>query len=204
MNLNKLIPGIILLAAGAILPTSATAEIAGLQNGRSADLNNLPDSSIELGINFGDIDDFDYQYLGARYNYRLSPQLMAYADLGTMKIEDTDEIGFGIGAFYMLQDVLANADTAVKFSYHTVGGDIDVNAIALEAIVSGRNGLGSNPDLQWYGNFGISRLSGNGNSDTELLFGGGVVHPTQSGEVMVGLDHIDGLLFRIGYRHFLQ
>jgi len=204
MNLNKLIPGILLLAAFAVLPTSASAEIGGLQNGRSADLNNLPDSSIEVGISFGEVDDADYQYIGARYNYRLSPQLMAYADLGSMEVEDLDEIGFGIGAFYMLQDVLATADTAVKFSYHTIGGDIDVDSIALEAIVSGRNGLGSNPDLQWYGNLGINRLSGDRDSDTELLIGGGVVHPTQSGEVMVGLDHIDGLLFRIGYRHFLQ
>lgn len=204
MNLNKLISGILLLAASAVLPTSATAEIGGLLNGRSADLNNLPDSSLEVGLNFGEIDDLDYQYFGARYNYRVSPEFMAYGDVGTMKLEDTDEIGFGIGGFYMLQDVLSTADTAVKFSYHTIGGDIDLDVIALEAIVSGRKGTGSNPDLQWYGNFGINRLSGNGGSETELLFGAGVVHPTQSGEVMVGLDHIDGLLFRIGYRHFLQ
>ncbi len=206
MNLNKLLPSILLLAASAALPTSAMAEFAGLANGRSADLNNLPDSSVEVGLTFGESDNLDYQYFGARFNYRLSPELMAYADLGTMEIETIDGIGFGIGAFYMLRDTLPNADTAIKFSYHSVGGDIDGNSIAIEGLVSGRNGLGSNPDLQWYGNLGFNRVSfdeGRG-SDTELLLGGGVLFPTQSGELIAGIDYIDGLFFRLGYRHYMQ
>jgi len=193
-----------LLAASAMMPTLAMAEIGGLLNGRSADLNNLPDKSVEVGINFGEIDDLDYQYFGARFNFRLSPELMGYADIGSMEIEDIDGISFGIGAFYMLQDVLANADTAVKASVHSIGGDIDGTAFALEGIISGRNGLGSNPDLQWYGNVGLNRLSGDGGSETELLLGAGVLFPTQSGEIMTGIDYVDGLLFRLGYRHYLQ
>ena len=203
MNLNKLIPGI-LLAAVTVLPTSAMAEFAGLANGRSADLNNLPDSSIEVGLNFGKYDTLKYQYFGARFNYRLSPELMGYADIGAVEVEETDEIGFGIGAFYMLQDILPNADTALKFSYHNVGGDIDVSALAVEALVSGRNGLGRNADLQWYGNLGLSRLSGDGDSNSSLVLGGGILIPTQSGELITGLDFNDGLVFRFGYRHHLQ
>ena len=199
MTLNKIIPAVLLL----FVSTFATAEIGGLLNGRSADLNKLPDTSIELGLNFGEIYDADYQYIGARYNYRINPDLMAFADFGSMDVENADEFGFGIGAFYMMHDVISTADTAIKFSFHNVGGDIDVNILALEALVSGRNGLGSNADLQWYGNIGINRLSGDYNSETEFLFGFGLVHPTQSGEVFGGIDLIEDMQFGIGYRHFL-
>lgn len=207
MILNKLIPGILLLAVG----TAANAEVGGLLNGRSADLNKLPDSSVELGFNTGELGGLDYQYIGVRYNHRVNPQLMAFADVGTMEVSfpisivgfsdevSADEFGFGIGAFYMLDGILDTADTAVKGSFHTFGGDIDWNVISIEAIVSGRNGLGSNSDLQWYANFGINRID----SETELLLGAGLVLPTQSGEIYGGLDLIDDMQFGIGYRHFL-
>ena len=203
MKLNKLFSGMLLLAVSSLASMTASAEIGGLLNGRSADLNKLPDTSVELGINFGEIYNGDYQYFGVRYNYRINPDFMAYADLGSMEVEEVDEFGFGFGAFYMMHDVIATADTAVKFSFHNVGGDLDINILAIEALVSGRNGLGSNPDLQWYANIGINRLSGDRDSDTELLLGFGLAHPTQSGEVFGGIDLIDDMQFGIGYRHFL-
>lgn len=206
MNLNRLFPTMLALAVSALIATPATAEVGGMLNGRSADLNNLPDTSVELGINFGEIGDFDsdYQYIGARYNMRMTPDLMAYADLGSMEIETLDEFSFGLGAYYMLRDVVDTADTAIKFSYHTVGGDIDSDFISLEGIVSGRNGLGSNPDLQWYSHLGFTRGSTPGDNSTELSIGFGVAHPTQSGEVFAGIEHVDGMVFGIGYRHHMQ
>lgn len=208
MTLNKIIPAVLLL----FVSTFATAEIGGLINGRSADLNKLPDTSIELGIDFGEFSGVDYQYFGARYNHRINPDMMAFADVGSMEISfpsfnffgesfggDIDGFSFGIGAYYMLQDVLQTADTAIKFSIHKAGGDIDWNILSLEGIVSGRNGLGSNPDLQWYANFGINSID----SETEFLMGGGIVYPLQSGEVFGGIDLIDDMHFGIGYRHFM-
>jgi hypothetical protein len=199
MTLKKIIPGVLL----ALVSTVSTAEVGGLLNGRAADLNRLPDTSVELGINLGDYYDVDYQYLGVRYNYRVNPNLMAYGDVGSAEFGRLDEIGFGIGGFYMLHDLIETADTAVKFSFHNIGGDIDVNVIALEGLISGRNGLGSNPDLTWYANVGFNRISGDGNSETDLLFGAGVIMPTQSGEIFGGLDMVDDIQFGIGYRHFL-
>ncbi len=186
-----------------LVSTVSTAEVGGLLNGRSADLNRLPDTSVELGINLGDYYESDYQYIGARYNYRVNPDLMAYGDIGSVEFGPLDEFGFGIGAYYMLHDLIDTADTAVKFSFHNVGGDIDVNVIALEGLISGRNGLGSNPDLTWYANIGFNRISGSGQSETDLLFGAGVIMPTQSGEIFGGLDLVDDIQFGIGYRHFL-
>ncbi len=208
MILQKVIPAVLLL----FVSTVATAEIGGLLNGRSADLNKLPDSSIELGIDFGEFGGADYRYVGARYNHRINPDLMAFADAGSMEISipsftifgqsvggDVDGFSFGVGAFYMLQDMLDTADTAVKASFHMAGGDIDFNILSLEGIVSGRNGIGSNPDLQWYANGGINSVD----SETEFLLGFGLVLPMQSGQLFGGVDLIDDIHFGIGYRHFM-
>jgi len=207
MKLNKLIPSIAMLAAGIVFSSSVLAEPGGMVPGRSADLNNMPDSSVELGFNFGEEDGVDYQYMGARYNQRVNPDLMGFVDIGQMEFSgdggSVDEISFGIGGFYMMRDVLATADTAIKFSYHNVGGDIDGDFISLQGIVSGRNGLGSNPDLQWYGNLGFVRSSFRSESDTDFAIGFGIVHPTTSGEIYGGFEHIETMLFGVGYRHFL-
>jgi len=166
----------------------------------------MPDRSFEAGIGIGEIGFIDYQYIGVRYNHRVNPDFMAFGDVGQFELSSggsVDEITFGIGGYYMLQDMLETADTAVRFSYHNYGGDLDGNSLSFAAIVSGRNGLGSNPDLQWYGILSYNRLKLFDESDSELGFGFGLVHPTTTGEIYGGVEHIDELFFGFGYRHFL-
>lgn len=197
--------------------TSAHAEYFGLPGGRSADLSRMPDSSVEFGFVTGDIptefDEADYQNIGGRFNYRTASEWMVYFDIGLSEIEDFDGTPFGIGAFYQMDGVFDGADFAIKGSYHTGSFDennreIDVDAIAVEGVFSGREPVGNN-NMTWYANLGIHRLKaeadgGNSDSETEFGFGGGVVIPSDKGELFAGVDLIDEISFGIGYRYFLQ
>ena len=58
------------------------AEPLGLLNGRSADVSRSPDRSVEFGAMFGDVGEADYTFFGGRFNYKLNPQTVVYADLG--------------------------------------------------------------------------------------------------------------------------
>jgi|GEM_PF-5834938 len=73
----------------------------------------------------------------------------------------------------------------------------------VEGIVSGRAGVGSNPDLQWYSNLGFTRIKAPRYSETEVSFGAGLLLPTATGEIYGGIEHIDEIFFGFGYRHFL-
>ena len=189
------------------------AEFVGLMNGRSVARDALPDFSVEGGLVLGELEgDVDYQYFGARFNFRASPDLVVYGDVGNAELEfgsnGADGIGFGIGAFYFLDGVFTNSDFAVKGSYHTVelegerGGEVDFDAIVVEAVVSGREGLGASGNIGWYANAGIHLLDLGDEDETEIGFGGGIVVPTASGEFYLGVDLIDELLFGGGFRYF--
>lgn len=191
------------LAAMLSIASLAQADIGGLLNGRSADLTKLSDMSVEGGFITGD----DYDHYGVRLNYRINPGAVAYGDLGQTEINNSDGTSFGVGLFYQLEGLFANADTAIKGSYHSAklgsGRNKEtVSAITVDLIASGREPLSDN-GMEWYGQIGFNRLKGDAGSDTELGFGGGLILPVSAGEVYFGVEHIDELFFGIGFRYNL-
>lgn len=200
----------LLAAAGlAILAMPAQAEYFGTLNGRSANLDTAGNISVEGAFITGDFGAASYQNMVARINYKASPLLVIFGDFGLTEIEDFDGNSFGIGAFYMIEGMTQSVDLAAKFSFHKSSVErnnfeIDYDAISVEALFSGKDGLGANGDLGWYANIGMHRLSNDSNSETEFGFGGGLTMPLASGELFGGLDLIDEITFGIGYRHFLN
>ncbi len=196
---------LLLSCIGLFVVQPAHAELFGLANGRSADITNAPGQSIEAGVAFGDFFDADYTHFGIRYNYKTRPQLMLFGNLGLSEVGSEDGLSFGIGAFYQLQGILTNQDLALKGVVNRADGDSDdVTGISFEALISGRQGFGANGDIGWYGNVGLHRFSGGGDSETEIGIGGGITYPASNGEFFAGLDLIEDLIFGAGFRYFLQ
>ncbi len=195
----------LLLGGALLLSGMATAEVTGAANGRTADLTRMPDLSVEFHFNTGD----DYQNIGLRANYRLSPGIILFGDISQGEFDPFSGTPIGGGIFYALDGIFENIDAAAKASFHTGDFDgLDVNILALEFLFSGLDPIASN-GLMWYANVGIHRLdlevSGfDAGGDTELGFGGGVVLPVSNGEAYAGIDIIDDTLFGIGYRYFFQ
>ena len=222
MIIKRLALGAALVALGL---GSAQAEYLGPINGRSANPGNLPPLSVEGNFASSDF----YQFIGGRVNYRVSPELVVFGDLGLIEIgpgfSDADGLGFGLGAYFYLanQQILPQLDIAAKGSYHfgqvefdgitgvnpitgavTTGGvDLDVSNISLEVLVSGKEPLTAN-GLGWYANAGIQIAGGDGPDDTEILLGGGAYLPLGPGEAYGGIDLIDELTIGIGYRFFIN
>ena len=196
---------VLVLVATLCISSQVSAGLLGTVNGRTADFTRMPDLSVEGFFNFGDFDDVDYQNLGARVNYRLSPGVILHGDVGLTEIGNFDTLTFGFGAFYALTGLFENIDAAVKGSFHT--GDFDdagdVDVLELEFLFSGTEPIMAN-GLMWYANIGLHRLDFGVSSDTELGLGGGVVLPVALGEAYAGIDLIDELTFGIGYRYFFQ
>lgn len=193
-------------AAMMLLSATASAEFLGGPNGRTADLSRLPDLSLEGMFSTGDFGDADYQNIGLRVNYRLSPGLMLLGDLGQAEVGDADGTGFGLGVFYSLEGLFENMDSVVKGSFHTADFGSNYNKLdilSLEFLVSGLSPLSGN-GMMWYANIGLHRADAGSESDTELGLGGGLVLPLSSGEAYVGLDIIDEMIFGVGYRYFYQ
>ncbi len=197
--------------------TPLHAELSGMLSGRSADLSRLPDMSVEVGFITGeapsDGGDVDYQHIGGRLNYRIGPGMMAYGDVG----QTTEDFGnaklkgtsFGGGMFYQMDGIFESTDFAVKGSYHQAtlkdNFKLKVTIISVEALFSSRESVGQR-DMYWYANMGIHRYKTSNalnSSETEIGFGGGLIFPTEAGQVYAGLDKIDEITFGIGYRHFL-
>lgn len=190
-----------LAIGGLMLSSFASAEILGAANGRTADLTRLPDLSLDLHFNTGD----DYQNIGLRANYRLSPGIILFGDISQAEFDPLDGTPIGFGLFYALDGIFENIDAAAKASYHLGDFDgVDIDVLALEFLFSGLEPIASN-GLMWYANAGIHRIDADiGGSDTEFGFGGGVVLPVSNGEAFAGIDIIDETLFGIGYRYFFQ
>jgi hypothetical protein len=169
--------------------------------------------AVELGFMNGDLGDRDFQTIGARVNYRVSPEIVVIGDFGVSEFGRADGNPVGLGILYHLsrQRINQSVDIAAKASYHSgqysVGGNNeDLSGLSFEALFSGRTPLASN-GLGWYGNFGYHRLTikaGNNDSSNEIGFGAGLVLPTRSGEVYVGVDHIDKTTIGLGFRYFVQ
>lgn len=202
------------VAVGAMLGSGAAlAEAYGLPNARLANPGNMPTLSVEGAFNTGD----DYQHIGTRINYRTSDQLTVFGDFGLSEIGDSsfdiDGTSFGVGAFYFLPDqrILEGMDVAAKGSFHSISleGDegffgtreFEGTIISIEALVSGQQPISDN-GLSWYGNIGF-HIGGGDFDDNEVGFGGGVILPMSFGEVYGGVDHIDELIFGVGFRFFL-
>ena len=210
-----------LVATLAALGTTAThAELFGLPNGRSANPSDLSPLSVEGAFTTGG----DYQNIGARVNYSVSPQLTVFGDFGLTEIGGAgpsfDGNAFGAGLFFHLgqQQFLPDYDVAAKLSYHVAdlefgGATADYSNISFEALVSSKTPISEN-GLKWYANAGLNILDvdfdfdgffgAEGESDTELLIGGGVYLPAGPGEVYGGVDLIDEIVFGVGYRYFVQ
>lgn len=196
---------IMLVCCGLLFSSLGHAEFLGSANGRTADLTRLPDFSLELSFNTGDFSFLDYRNIGLRANYRFSPGIMLFGDIGLAEVGREDAVGLGAGLFYQLDGLFENIDAAVKASYHIgdFGRFIDLDILALEFLISGLEPVSSN-GLMWYANVGIHRNDGGLFSDTDFGFGGGVVLPVSSGEAFLGLDLIDEITFSLGYRYFFN
>jgi len=189
----------------------ALADIYGLANGRSANMDNLAGLSVEGGVGVHS----DVTTLGARINYKVSPDLMVFGDFGST---DYDAGGsgtaFGAGVFYQLRNVtlMENTDFAVKASYHAASvEDVDLSELAIDAIISGDQL--STTSFGWYANVGMHILKAeidfgqfgtSSNDSNELLFGGGVTGALSFGEWYAGVDFIDGAVLVAGVRYNLQ
>lgn len=210
--MRKYLYAIVLLITSTTLSHLAHAEFLGLPNGRSANLTKMADLSIEGGFVTGDLEGADYDHFGARVNYRVTPGLILFGDVGKSDIGnivgvDIDATSLGFGVFYQLQDLITNIDATAKAGYHTaefggsrIVGDLELNVLAAELLLSGIEPLSSN-GLGWYANVGIHRFSGDFDSDTELGIGGGLTLPVGPGEAYFGLDHVDETTFGFGFRY---
>jgi len=197
---------------------SAHAELFGLLNGRSADPSTMSPLAVEAGIMTGG----DFQNIGARVNYSVSPQLTVFGDFGLAEVDagigsDADGNAFGGGLFFFLgdQQFLPQFDVAGKISYHIAslefgGTDVDYNNLSLGALLSSPEPF-TEGGLKWYANAGFNRIDADidvagfgSESDTEILLGGGVVLPLGPGEVYGGVDLVDSIQFGAGFRYFVQ
>lgn len=202
-----------LLAVTGLSATAVQAEYLGLPNGRSANPGTLPDLSVELGFVTGKLGSSDYQNIGARVNYRLSPEIVLIGDLGIAEFGQTDGTPFGLGMLYFLskQRITQSADIAAKLSYHTGEFDLgalsgDVDSLSFEVLISGKRPISAS-GVNWYGNVGLHRLSvdfSGGDSSTELGLGGGLTLPTDAGEAYAGFDFIDEMTIGLGFRYFVN
>ena len=204
--------GSVLLGASAlVLAGQAAAEPFGLLNGRTANVSALPDTSVEAGAVLGDLRDFDYEHFGARFNYKVNPTIMAYGDLGQSDVEGADGFTFGVGGFFQVDGVIEGSDFGVHASVHRYDLEDDNSeakgtSIMIEALFSGQDAINANGNMFWNASLGLNRISGDGDSDTELTFGGGisVKNASGSGEFFAGALFVDDLSFGGGYRHYLQ
>ncbi len=196
------------LVALTLLVTSqvARAEYLGLLHGRMADVSRMPTLSTDVGIVLGD----DYQLLGVRANYKLTPIFLVYGNLGFGEIGRTDGVPFGLGALYTVENLFSGLDVGVKASYQTGKFEFKrfnisatTSVFALEMVGSTQSGFGPQSNIDLYGNIGFHYFNSDFLiDDLEFSFGGGAIMPVGPGEVFVGIDFIDDAMFGGGFRLF--
>ena len=207
--MNKTVP--LIAFAGVLLSHQASAELLGFALGRSTNVANYSDLSVEGAAQVGDLDT-----LGARATCRLNERAALYGDLGIADFDYADDgIAFGGGLIYAIPGLLPDLDTALTGSFHyAAADDIDWNNIALRGVVSGEVPT-RDVTLTWYGTVGLDVISWDADidcngygcgddSDTEVALGGGVILPVGPGEAYGGLEYIDDMLLAVGYRVGLQ
>lgn len=201
-----------LAVAVALASSQVSAELFSVASGRSANVANYSQLSVEGGVQVGDLD-----FYGARGTFKLSDRLAAYGDLGIADFDYGDDgFAFGGGVVYTLSGLMSGVDTAVNGSFHLASGDdVDYTAFAVRGLFSGDIPT-QDVTMNWYASLGLEFLSyeaevcGFGScvsaddSDTELAFGGGVVLPIGPGEAYGGLEYVDDMMLAVGYRVGLQ
>jgi hypothetical protein len=204
---------IIWTAVLGLLAAPLQADVFGLANGRSANMDNMADMSIEAGTTL----ESDLTTYGLRFNYKLSPDMMVFGDLGLSEFGSADGMSFGAGVYYQLRgtSLLENTDTAVKLSYHSANLEIDgctsnaffdcdfsASSLAIEGLISGDQL--AETQFGWYGNVGIHMIDVGSADDTEFGFGFGITGDTSFGQFYAGIDMIDELFLVGGVRYHLQ
>lgn len=203
----------------ALVSQVVSADILGVANGRAADFSASSQISVEGGLSIAD----ETTTLGARANFKLSDELVLFGDLGRVDFsgggaDDADGLALGIGGFYLLNKLglTDKANLAFKGSFHRANVefdncrgncDIDLGEFALELLAS-KSVNSETVGLSWYANVGVHLLSvefpvGFDDDDTELSFGGGITGNIPLGEWYAGLDFIDDLTLRGGFRYNL-
>jgi len=206
----------VFIAMFSLFAQSATADFLGLGNGRSANLDNMANMSVEGGINLFS----GGRLFGTRANFKASDDLLLFGDIGMYSI-GADGLAFGGGAYYQLRSVtlLENTDFGVRGAYHIAqlddsGFDLDYSEIAIDAVISGDK-LGDT-ELGWYANAGMHILSietprvnvlgfsaGGTVNSNKIALAGGIVGPLSFGEYFAGIEIIDGTQFVAGIRYNL-
>lgn len=197
----------------------ASAEPFGLFNGRSANLSRMPQLSLELGLQFGDLSDLDYELLGVRLNFQFNPLTVVYGDLGQATLGDfidLDGPAFGVGFFRQIDGLFTSADFAVHASIHVADlesglQELEGNSLLVEGVFSGKEPINQSGTLFFNASVGLARSSfsangGSSESDTELTFSAGIVVDAQSraGQFYAGTLYLEDFSLGAGYRHFFQ
>ena len=109
----------LLFTVGVLIPCASYAEYFGVPIGRTVEFSNQPELSVEGAYLTGKIKKASYQHTGARLNYKLSPNVLLFGDLGQSKVESAGDTTFGMGMYYGLdRSVTGNLNAAVKVSFH--------------------------------------------------------------------------------------
>lgn len=207
---KKSLTAMAVLMPAALLSTTASAELFGLQHGRVATPVNSAPMSVEAGVNFG-----DYSTYGLRLNYRLSDLMTVYGDLGMTELDliyggNPDGISYGVGMYYYMMDqrFVESLDMALHASFHMAPleaplYDLDVSNIMVDVLFSGREPLNENL-MNWYASVGLGRLDLDVDDNIELAFSGGVTMPLSGGEIYGGIDYEDEMMFGAGFRYNLR
>lgn len=210
MNKVKLV----FVALLVLMAAPLQADFFGLANGRTANMDNLANMSVEAGANIKS----NFNTFGGRFNYKVSPDMVVFGDLGQSNFFGASGFSYGVGVFYQLRNVtlLENTDFAVKGAYH--GGTLEIDGceeafgafliaeicdysaseLTLEALISGDQL--ANTDFAWYANAGLHNLEGG----SEIGFGGGIVGSLAFGDWFAGVDLIDQFFIVGGIRYNLN
>jgi len=112
---------LMLLSCSMMGISNSHAEYFGSPTGRTASFASQPQMTVEATASTGNFESADYQQMGLRLNYRYSPSLLVFGDIGQSKLNSETETSLGFGAYYPLsQTILGSEHTAIKVSYHQV------------------------------------------------------------------------------------
>ncbi|PID63966.1 MAG: hypothetical protein CSB44_00405 [Gammaproteobacteria bacterium] len=212
------------VAAGAVLASgTASAELFGLQHGRSANPASMDTMSVEGGITRSS----DLFTIGGRFNYKLNDNLTIYGDLGHSEYDygwysDADGFSIGGGVYYFLDNQRFTDFLDMAFhgslhmaqlegsryrysSYYYRSGDMDYMTAVFDMLVSPVEPVLDN-GFSWYASAGLGHLRmdpewGPSDDSIELLASGGITLPLGPGELFAGGELFDEVNIGAGYRY---
>lgn len=198
----------------ACLSSVSQADFLGLINGRTADIINEPQMTVEGGMSLQS----DFNTIGGKLNFKVAPDMLIYGGLASVDADaGGSDIAFGGGVVYQLgQSLIAGMDMAVKGSYHMwdggesfTGGKIDysLSDFGVELLISPQEQSVAQ-GVKVFGMVGLHRVasevSGGGlkfsDDSMEIALGGGASMLLGPGEAYAGIELIDELFIGAGYR----